>query len=103
MQGIVGAKPVVLVVGSINMDLVLQTPSDATAGESLIGQTYHHIPGGKGANRAVVAAARLGADVTLAGKVGEDVNGMKLREHLDAQASPPMVLSPTQTARQDWR
>ncbi len=84
MQGIVGAKPVVLVVGSINMDLVLQTPRMPRPGESLIGQTYHHIPGGKGANQAV-AAARLGADVTLAGKVGEDVNGMKLREHLDAQ------------------
>ena len=78
------AKLSILVVGSINMDLVLRVSRMPHPGESLIGETYHHIPGGKGANQAV-AAARLGAAVTLAGKVGKDVNGMKLREHLDAQ------------------
>jgi ribokinase len=54
-------------------------------GESLIGGTYYNIPGGKGANQAV-AATRLGAAVTLAGKVGKDANGMKLIDHLNAQS-----------------
>ena len=74
----------ILVVGSINMDLVLKTPRVPHAGESLIGDSYCYIPGGKGANQAV-AAARLGANVTLAGKIGKDANGITLKEHLEKQ------------------
>lgn len=84
MQSVVEAKPSILVVGSINMDWVMQVPRVPQPGESIIGDACHSIPGGKGANQAV-AAARLGAKVSLAGKIGQDANGMKLREHLDAQ------------------
>lgn len=74
-------KPSILVVGSINMDLVLETPRIPEGGESLIGSNYQYIPGGKGDNQAV-AASRLGADVTFVGKVGEDAQGQKLIEKL---------------------
>ena len=84
MQGATEAKPSILVVGSINMDLVMRVPRMPQPGESVIGEACHYIPGGKGANQAV-AAARLGANVSLAGKIGNDANGHKLREHLDAQ------------------
>jgi ribokinase len=50
-------------------------------GESLVGECYSRIPGGKGANQAV-GLARLGAKVTLAGKVGRDADGAKLLEVL---------------------
>jgi ribokinase len=59
------------VVGSINLDLVARTERLPRPGETVTGATFAEIPGGKGANQAV-AAARLGADVTLIGSVGED-------------------------------
>jgi ribokinase len=77
-------KPSILVVGSMNMDLVLKISRVPQAGESLIGETYQHIPGGKGANQAV-AAARLGAQVSFAGRVGVDANGIKLREQMEKE------------------
>jgi ribokinase len=70
-------KPSVLVVGSINMDLVLETSRMPYVGESLIGCRYSYAPGGKGANQAV-ALARLGASVTLVGRIGRDQNGRAL-------------------------
>ncbi len=76
--------PAILVVGSINMDLVLQTERAPLAGESFIGREYGYVPGGKGANQAV-AAARLGADVTFVGKIGADAHGTKLKERLQEQ------------------
>jgi len=66
-------KPIV-VVGSINMDLVTRTPRIPLAGQTLIGTAFVTTPGGKGANQAV-AAARLGHSVHMAGKVGEDAFG----------------------------
>lgn len=72
-------KPSILVVGSVNMDLVLRTPRIPKSGESLIGEFYLYVPGGKGANQAV-AAARLGASVTFVGRVGEDNHGVRLKE-----------------------
>jgi len=74
-------KPKVLVIGSINMDLCLKISRTPSAGESLIGETYHYIPGGKGANQAV-AAAKLGAEVTFVGKVGDDATGKELADSL---------------------
>src|SRR5271169_6080075 len=71
----------VLVIGSLNMDLVLQLPRMPLIGESLVGSSYSRIPGGKGANQAV-ALARLGARVTFAGKVGNDPDGNTLVENL---------------------
>lgn len=66
-----GHKPIV-VIGSINMDLVAQTPRIPVAGETLTGTGFTTTPGGKGANQAV-AAARLGAPVSMLGMVGDDV------------------------------
>jgi len=59
------------VVGSINLDLVARTERLPRPGETVTGATFSQIPGGKGANQAV-AAARLGAEVTLVGCVGND-------------------------------
>lgn len=73
-------KPI-LVVGSINMDLVARTPRIALAGETLIGTGFETTPGGKGANQAV-AAARLGYPVSILGAVGEDVFGVALLDNL---------------------
>jgi ribokinase len=65
------AAPNLTVVGSINLDLVARTERLPRAGETVSGARFSRVPGGKGANQAV-AAARLGADVTLVGCVGRD-------------------------------
>lgn len=70
------AGPIV-VIGSINMDLVCQTPAIPRAGETILGGDLLTIPGGKGANQAV-AAARLGGDVHMVGLVGDDAFGRTL-------------------------
>jgi len=67
------AKPVV-VVGSVNMDLVVRCARLPRPGETIIGRNFRCIPGGKGANQAV-AAARLGASVEFIGCVGNDAFG----------------------------
>jgi len=74
-------KAKILVVGSINMDLVLQLDKSPDAGETVIGHEYSYIPGGKGANQAV-AAARIGTEVVFCGRVGEDSNGELLLKNL---------------------
>lgn len=71
----------VVVVGSLNMDLVTRASRLPRAGETLIGQTFSTVPGGKGANQAV-ASARLGADVSMIGCVGSDAYGTQLRDAL---------------------
>ncbi|MDW0116515.1 ribokinase [Sporosarcina thermotolerans] len=68
------AKSKITVIGSINMDLVTSTSRIPKVGETLLGDSFHTIPGGKGANQAV-AAARLGAEVTMIGAVGDDSFG----------------------------
>jgi ribokinase len=79
-------KPIV-VVGSINMDLVTRTPRIPLAGETLIGTDFVTTPGGKGANQAV-AVARLGYPVQMVGMVGapseasQDVFGQALLDNL---------------------
>lgn len=73
----------VLVVGSANMDLVTRVSRIPLPGETLIGQSFTTICGGKGANQAV-AAARLGANVTFLGCVGADAFGGQLRAALQA-------------------
>src|ERR1019366_6439478 len=75
------ARRPIVVVGSINMDLVVRTPRIALAGETLIGSGFETTPGGKGANQAV-AVARLGYPIAMVGMVGEDVFGQALLNHL---------------------
>lgn len=69
----------VLVVGSLNMDLDVFVPRLPQTGETVLGGTFATIPGGKGANQAV-AAARMGAAVTMIGRVGNDEYGQTLRQ-----------------------
>ena len=71
----------VVVVGSINMDLVARSPRIPHAGETVIGGDFRTVPGGKGANQAV-AAARLGAQVRMLGRVGVDSFGSQLLDNL---------------------
>jgi ribokinase len=73
-----------LVVGSVNMDLVMQLDRAPEDGQTLLGKQYSFVPGGKGANQAV-AGARLGMEVTFAGKVGADAHGPVLRERLEGE------------------
>jgi ribokinase len=70
------AKPIV-VIGSVNMDLVCRTPAMPVAGETILGSEFVTIPGGKGANQAV-AIAKLGGDVHFVGRVGDDDFGARL-------------------------
>lgn len=72
------------VIGSINLDLVTSTNQIPKVGETVMGNSFHSIPGGKAANQAV-AAARLGADVTMIGCVGDDSFGHTLIENLKQQ------------------
>lgn len=65
------------VVGSLNMDLVATVDRFPQPGETLLGNDFGTFPGGKGANQAV-AVARLGAEVRLFGKVGDDLFGQQL-------------------------
>ena len=69
----------VVVVGSLNLDLVTRTERLPGPGETVIGHAYAEFPGGKGLNQAV-AAARAGAAVALVGAVGADHAGMLLRD-----------------------
>ncbi|GAA0701168.1 ribokinase [Dyella marensis] len=71
----------VVVVGSINMDLVTLAERFAGPGETVLGERFLTIPGGKGANQAV-AAARLGAEVALVGALGDDAFGQQLYDGL---------------------
>lgn len=70
-------RPRIAVVGSINIDLVVRVPHFARPGETVLGETFEEVPGGKGANQAV-AAARLGAEVMMIGRVGDDAFGRQL-------------------------
>lgn len=74
-------SPSIVVIGSLNMDLVLQSYKFPEEGETIIGQSFISSMGGKGANQAV-AAARLGAKVTLIGAVGDDGYGERLIDNL---------------------
>lgn len=90
-----------IVIGSSAMDLVVTTQQRPQAGETLIGKNFFVVPGGKGANQAV-ACARLGAQVTFLGCVGDDSYGKMIvdnlvREGINTQAIDrlPQVTSGT--------
>jgi ribokinase len=78
----IGQKPIV-VVGSINLDLVVHASRIPVAGETMHGKDFQMHPGGKGANQAV-AVARLGYPVQMIGKIGADAMGEHLRAHLQS-------------------
>jgi len=71
----------ILVVGSLNADLVVRAPRFPQPGETISGEDLQVIPGGKGANQAV-AAARLGSQVSMLGRVGKDSFGGFLLDNL---------------------
>jgi len=71
----------IVVVGSINLDLVVPVERVPLVGETVLGGDLKRIPGGKGANQAV-AAARLGRRVAMIGRVGDDDAGEMLRASL---------------------
>jgi ribokinase len=74
----------IVVVGSLNMDLVVRVPKLPLPGETVLGGEFGTYPGGKGANQAV-AAARLGARVSMIGRVGDDDFGQSLVENLKTE------------------
>jgi ribokinase len=71
----------IAVVGSLNMDLVAVAPRIPVAGETITGSKFFTVPGGKGANQAY-AAAKLGGDTAMVGRVGEDDFGAAMRKNL---------------------
>lgn len=94
--------PRIVVLGSLNMDLVLRVPHAPAAGETLLGHSIATIPGGKGANQAV-SCAREGARVQMIGCVGDDAHGTALRDALrsdgiDTTALRTVSGEPTGTA-----
>jgi ribokinase len=85
----INAMADILVIGSINIDLVVRTPRFPKPGETIRGEDLATLPGGKGANQAV-AAARQGASVAMFGRVGKDGYGDLLldqlkRDHVDTR------------------
>ncbi|MFD3706005.1 ribokinase [Nocardia sp. NPDC058658] len=76
-------SPTVVVLGSVNMDLVTTTARRPAPGETVLGSGFATVPGGKGANQAI-AAARSGARVRFLGAIGADAFGTELLATLSA-------------------
>lgn len=85
----------IVVVGSANLDLVVDVDAVPVAGETVLGGDLRRIPGGKGANQAV-AAARLGRSVAMVGRIGDDDAGALLRAalHTDGVDTSHLVTTP---------
>lgn len=77
-------KPLITIIGSINMDMVTITDNIPVRGETVLGENFKTYPGGKGANQAV-AAARLGGNVQIIGRVGKDSFGEQLINGLEQE------------------
>lgn len=71
----------IYVIGSMSMDLVVSTDIVPGKGETVLGNSFFTTPGGKGANQAV-AAARLGQDVHMVGRIGNDTFGEDIFQNL---------------------
>jgi ribokinase len=89
--------PDILVIGSLNADLVVRAPRFPGPGETISGEDLAIIPGGKGANQAV-AAARHGASVAMVGRVGDDSFGPALIQNLQANKVDTSQVQTGQTA-----
>jgi ribokinase len=87
-------RPRIVVVGSINLDLVARVAKLPRLGETVLGREFRQMPGGKGANQAV-AAALLGADVTMIGRVGDDAFGGPLIDALRRRGVRTDLVQPT--------
>lgn len=85
----------IVVVGSVNTDMVVKSERIPAPGETVTGGQFFMPAGGKGANQAV-AAARLGAQVTLVAKVGDDVFGRQAIENFQKEGirTDHVVLDP---------
>ncbi|GMV95822.1 MAG: ribokinase [Phycisphaerae bacterium] len=70
-------QPRIVIIGSVNMDLVVRASHVPAPGETVLGGAFATIPGGKGANQAV-GVARLGAEAVMVGRVGDDAFGRRL-------------------------
>lgn len=77
-------RPKIAIFGSINMDLVIECHKLPQPGETILASSAREVPGGKGANQAV-GAARLGAEVHMAGRVGDDAFANQLIANLEAE------------------
>jgi ribokinase len=86
-----------LVVGSINLDLVASSRRIPLPGETVSGKTFNTFPGGKGANQAV-AAGKLGAPVSMIGRIGNDAFGTQLRASLEAANVDTKAVEVVQTS-----
>lgn len=75
--------PAIVVLGSVNMDLVVTTPALPRPGQTLLGNSFQTICGGKGANQAI-AAARSGGRVRFIGAIGDDAFADELATHLES-------------------
>lgn len=84
VQGAARTHPEIVVVGSLNLDIVVRVPHQPAPGETVLGGDSIWNPGGKGANQAV-AAARLGRRVAMVGRIGEDEAGRVLLASLDRE------------------
>jgi ribokinase len=87
----------IIVLASINMDVVVMTPRHPRLGETLFGSDVKFIPGGKGSNQAV-AASRLADGVALVGKLGQDAFGTALHDFLKGENLDLKFLSFSDTA-----
>ncbi len=81
----------VVVIGSINTDMVVQVPHLPGPGETVLGTAFHQVHGGKGANQAM-AAAQAGAQVAFVGGVGRDVLGAQALANLQAASIDTMYV-----------
>ena len=91
-------KPVIVVLGSLNMDFVVRTGHLPACGETVLGSAFQMIPGGKGANQAC-AAGRLtsGALVRMVGRVGYDMFADHLKASLAAAGVDVSAVSPVRS------
>ena len=83
----------IAVVGSANLDLVVEVDTIPLVGETVLGGDLRRIPGGKGANQAV-AAARLGRHVAMIGRLGDDEGAPCSDQPSTVTASTPVISSP---------
>ena len=76
----------ILIIGSLNMDMVIEMKAMPKVGETVLGDTLTYVPGGKGANQ-TYAAGKIGGNVTMLGCVGDDSIGEILIQNLAASGA----------------